>query len=244
MIQKSVTGNIVEIVEKDPGQDEMITLSKLWQEGASGASVGLLSVRNVPNLSDHPDIDSARRDLEQELRTRFGELDRQSLRDLPVFSAYDSFYRRFKKSYHVQLQLESIVFKRKSILSPSALVGAMFMAELQTGLLTAAHDRAALELPLIADIALGGESYQRLNGTHQELKAGDLYIQDRQGIISSVIYGPDQRTQIQPTTNQAVYTTYAPPGISREQVLEELNLLEGYLRLFAPQLEREVLEVI
>jgi len=222
----------------------MINLSSSWQEGLEGVTVGLLCVENIPNLPDHPALKSARENLEEELRKRYGEYDRQSLRDLPVFSAYGSFYRQFRKTYHIQLQLETIVFKGKSIHSPSALVGAMFMAELKTGLLTAAHDLATLTLPLTADIALGNESYLRLDGTNQVLKSGDLYIRDGLGVLSSVIYGPDQRTRIQPDTSRAVYTTYGPPGISREQVLEELEILEGYLRLFTPQLSRKVLEVI
>lgn len=222
----------------------MINLSEAWQDEEHPARVGVLAVKNVPNCMDNPALLDARIRLEEELRGRFGPLDRNGLRALPVFAAYDSFYRRFRKTYHVQLQLESILFKGKPILSPSALVGAMFMAELKTGLLTAAHDLGVLELPLTADIALGGETYQRLDGTHQELKAGDLYIRDQQGILSTVIYGPDQRTRINPGTNQAVYTTYGPPGISRKQVLEELEILEGYLRLFAPQLERVVMEVL
>jgi DNA/RNA-binding domain of Phe-tRNA-synthetase-like protein len=222
----------------------MINLSPNWQEGLERATVGILCVENVPNIPDHPDLKSARDDLEQELRSRYGDFDRKYIRNLPVFSAYDSFYRQFRKTYHVQLQLESIVFKGKPIFSPSALVGAMFMAELQTGLLTAAHDLAVLDLPLTSDIAVGDESYLRLDGTHQELKVGDLYIRDGKGVLSSVIYGPDQRTRIQPDTNQAVYTTYAPPGISREQVREELEILEGYLRLFAPQITRKELKVL
>jgi len=221
----------------------MISISLTLSKKIPDTCIGILAVREVDNYSDHPALKEAREDLEVELRDRYGALDRKGLRDLPVFSAYDSFYRPFKKTYHVQLQLESILFKDKSILSPSVLVGAMFMAELQTGLLTAAHDLAILELPITADIALGNESYLRLNGTHQGLKAGDLYIRDGQSVLSSVIYGPDQRTRIQPDTTQVVYTTYGPPGISREQVLEELEILEGYLRLFAPQLKREVLGV-
>jgi DNA/RNA-binding domain of Phe-tRNA-synthetase-like protein len=222
----------------------MINLSKKWQEEGAGASVGFLSIRNAPNLKDHPELQAARIALEEDLRDLYGEFDRVSLRELPVFSAYDTFYRRFKKTYHVQLQLESVLFKGKSILSPSTLVGAMFMAELRTGLLTAAHDLEILELPLTADIAQGNETYIRLDGTHQTLKAGDLYIRDGEGILSSVIYGPDQRTRVQSTTNQAVYTTYGPPGISPAQVLEELEILEGYLRLFAPQCTREIMQVL
>jgi DNA/RNA-binding domain of Phe-tRNA-synthetase-like protein len=120
----------------------------------------------------------------------------------------------------------------------------MFMAELHTGLLTAAHNLEVLDLPLTADIAIGNESYERLDGTYQDLKAGDLYIRDGQGILSSVIYGPDHRTRIQPSTNQAVYTTYGPPGVSGAQVLEELEILKGYIRLFAPQSTIKELQVL
>ena len=218
----------------------MINLSERWQAEAASARVGLLCVVNVPNLPDHSGLCTAGKELEEELRDRYQGLDRPSLRDLPVFAAYDSFYRNFRKTYHVQLQLESVLLKGKSIHFPSALVGAMFLAELKTGLLTAAHDLAALELPLTADIAQGNESYQQLSGKSQELKTGDLFIRDDKGVISSVIYGPDHRTRIQPGTNQAVFTTYGPIGISREQVLEELEILEDYLRIFAPQLERKV----
>ena len=222
----------------------MIKLSKRWQEDETRASVGLLVVQNAPNLKDHPGLAATRKALEEELRNRFGEYDRASLRDLPVFSSFESFYRRFRKTYHVQLQLESVVFKGRSIISPSALVSAMFMAELKTGLLTAAHDLTALDLPLIADIAAGNESYTRLDGTHQVLKEGDLYIRDGKGILSSVIYGPDQRTRIQPNTNQAVFTTYGPLGISPTQIQEQLEILESYILLFAPQSTREELLVI
>jgi DNA/RNA-binding domain of Phe-tRNA-synthetase-like protein len=171
-------------------------------------------------------------------------MDRKSLRETPVFAAYDAFYRPFKKSYHVQLQLESVVFKGKSIFSPSALVACMFMAELETGLLTAAHDLTTLALPLLADVAVGNETYQRLDGSEQLLKDGDMYIRDQEGILSSVIYGPDQRTQILPDTDQAVFTTYGPPGINKAQVQEQLEILESYIKIFAPAAEQSLMVVL
>ncbi len=222
----------------------MIHLSDSWIKSARGACVGLLAVKNAPNLKDHPDLRSAREELEIELRSRYSGMDRKSLRDLPVFAAYDTFYRRFKKSYHVQLQLESVVFKDKPIFSPSSLVACMFMAELETGLLTAAHDLRILTLPLVADLAVGNETYQRLDGSEQMLKEGDMYIRDQEDILSSVIYGPDQRTQIRPETDQAVFTTYGPPGISKAQVQEQLEILEKYIKLFTTFAERSLLVVI
>jgi len=222
----------------------MIELSTRWKEVFPEACIGLLVIKNAPNQKDHPDLKSAREKLEADLRSKYGAMDRISLRETPVFAAYDAFYRSFKKSYHVRLQLESVVFKSKPIFSPSALVACMFMAELVTGLLTAAHDLTTLGLPLVADAAVGLETYQRLDGSEQILKEGDMYIRDQEGILSSVIYGPDQRTQIRENTAQAVFTTYGPSGISKDQVQEQLEILEGYLRIFAPTAERSSLLVI
>jgi DNA/RNA-binding domain of Phe-tRNA-synthetase-like protein len=208
------------------------------------AFVGIIAFRNVPNTPDHPVLTRMKDSLEVELRDRFGGMDRKTLREEPVLAAYDAFYRPFRKTYHVQLQLESVVFKNKPIFSPSALVTCMFMAELKTGMLTAAHDLMEVQLPLLADVALGRENYQKLDGSMQELKTGDLYIKDQLGILSSVIYGPDQRSQIQPDTNRALFTTYGPPGINAQQIQNQLEILEDYIRAFAPEAERQELQVV
>ena len=44
--------------------------------------------------------------------------------------AYNACYKGFKKTYHVQLQLESVALKGRSIPRVAALMEAMFMAEL------------------------------------------------------------------------------------------------------------------
>ncbi len=222
----------------------MITLSKTWLEMEPDCSVGLLCLENCPNLPDHPELAAARSDLVQELIMELGPLDRKSIRELPVYKAYDAFYRSFKKTYHVQLQLESVIHKGKSIFSPSALVSVMFMAELKTGLLTAAHDLDVVSGMMTANVSEGTESYIRLDGSDQLLKKGDLFIHDEKGILSSVIYGPDKRTQIRTDTHTAAYTTYAPPGISKDQVHDQLEILEKYARIFAPDLDRVLLQVL
>jgi DNA/RNA-binding domain of Phe-tRNA-synthetase-like protein len=222
----------------------MITKTDQWKTEHPDAYIGILVVKNVLNLPKQTDLDLAQKDLENELRVRYELMDRKAIREDSVYRAYDAFYRLFKKTYHVQLQLESIVFKGKNIFSPSTLVASMFMAELKTGLLTAAHDLSAVQLPLSGNISSGNEIYQRLDGSQQQLKAGDLFIQDQQGILSSVIYGPDQRTQIKSETNQALYTTYGPPGIDKHQIQVQLEILESYIKLFSPQVDREILQVI
>ena len=108
------------------------------------------------------------------------------------------------------------------------------MAEMQDLLLTAGHDLDLLQLPLLLDVATGSERYTLLRGEEQMLKPGDMMIRDQTGVISSIIYGPDQRTQITPGTRNVVFTVYAPPGIDEQTVLNHLRHIQENVMVFAP----------
>jgi DNA/RNA-binding domain of Phe-tRNA-synthetase-like protein len=141
------------------------------------------------------------------------------------------------------MQLESVALKGKPIPRVAALVEAMFVAELKNLLLTAGHDLDVVQPPIQLDVARGSECYVRLNGQEQMLKAGDMFIADTEGILSSVIYGPDRRTQIRPDTRRALFTVYAPPGIKEQAVYRHLQDIEANARLIAPEAETELLRV-
>jgi DNA/RNA-binding domain of Phe-tRNA-synthetase-like protein len=213
----------------------MLTLSERWRETYPDAAVGILAMGQVANPDQHSELAAAKTALETSLRAQFAGFDRARLRALPVLQAYHAFYRQFRKTYHVQLQLESVALKGKSIPSVAALVESMFMAELRSQLLTAGHDLDAVQLPLRAIVATGTESFTRMNGQEQQLKPGDLAICDAVGPLSTVIYGPDRRTQITPTTRRVLFTVYAVPGISAARVLEHLADLEANVRCIAPE---------
>ena len=193
-------------------------VSEAWKSAFPQAHVGVLVMRDVVNPAQHPDLDREKASLENQLRSRFAGQTRGDLDQLPVLQAYAAYYKRFKKTYHVQLQLESIAFKGKSIPSVAALVEAMFMAEVKNLLLTAGHDLDALQLPVRLDVSQGAEVYTVMRGQPQQLKPGDMFIADRMGIISSILYGPDQRTQIQAGTRNVMFTVYAPDGISEHEL--------------------------
>jgi DNA/RNA-binding domain of Phe-tRNA-synthetase-like protein len=125
----------------------------------------------------------------------------------------------------------------------AALVEAMFMEELRNMLLTAGHDLDVVNAPITLDVATGDEKYIRLNGQEQVLKAGDMFISDSEAILSSVIYGPDKRTRILPSTTRVLFTTYAPPGITERAVAQHLEGIEANVRLVSPHAETELLQV-
>ncbi len=221
----------------------MFQISDLWRKTYPQAHAGVLVMRQAANPSQHAGLQERKTALEEQLRSRFAGQDRAALQKHPILHAYEEYYRGFKKTYHIQLQLESILFKEKSIPKGAALVEAMFMAEMNDLLLTAGHDLDVLALPLVLEVARGTESYTLLRGEAQTLKAGDMLIRDGQGILSSIIYGPDSRSQITPQTRNVVFTTYAPPGIPAEAVDRHLQEIRQNVELFAPTARVELLKV-
>ena len=221
----------------------MFEVTSLWKSAFPDAYVGILSLRNVSNPDRHPELEKRKAEVEDQLRSQFSGQDRAALSAHPILQAYSNHYKRFKKTYHVQLQLESIAWKGKSIPSMPALVESMFMAEMKNLLLTAGHDLDTLSLPLVLDVSRGTESYTLMRGEEQILKPGDMMISDQNGVISSIIYGPDRRSQIATGTRNAVFTVYAPAGIGEQAVRQHLMDIQETILTFSPGAQVELLRV-
>lgn len=221
----------------------MLTLTEAWKTAYPTASVGILAMRGVANPTLCPALQTRKAALEAELRARFAGKSRDDVKVLPEMQAYAAYYKRFKKTYHVQLQLESVAFKDKPIPSVSALVETMFMGELKNFLLTAVHDLDVLQPPVRIDVADGSEVYVTMSGQSQALKPGDMFIADAVGVLSSIIYGPDARTQVTPDTRNVLFTVYAPEGITPETVQRHLEDTRDFVWLIAPDAEVTALNV-
>jgi DNA/RNA-binding domain of Phe-tRNA-synthetase-like protein/GNAT superfamily N-acetyltransferase len=240
--REQITGRVVVVyLEK---YRQMFAVSDTWRSTFEAAYAGVLVMRGVTNPERHAGLEQRKAALEEQLRSRYLGQDRMAIASHPILQAYAAYYRRFKKTYHVQLQIESIAFKSKSIPSVATLVEAMFMAEVKNMLLTAGHDLDAVQLPITVDVSTGDERYTLLRGDEQVLKAGDMMMVDRSGVISSVVYGPDQRTQIRPSTRNVAFVVYAPPGIEQAAVEQHLQDIQKNVILVAPQARVETLKVL
>ena len=212
----------------------MFEVTDDWKAAYPEAHAGILVMHAVENPATHPELESRKQALEHQLRTQFAGGDRTALEAFSTIPAYTAYYKQFKKTYHVQSQFESVVFKGRSIPSVAALVEAMFMAEVKNLLLTAGHDLDRLRLPVTLSIASGSERYTLLRGQDQILKAGDMLMADQAGVISSIIYGPDQRTQITATTRNVLFAVYAPAGIRAQTVQAHLQDIRDYVLIVSP----------
>jgi len=221
----------------------MFSVSEACKTTYPGAAAGILVMKNVANPARHSEFDGHKEAFQKQLRSRFAGYDRAGLKALPTIQAYNTYYKRYKKSYHVQLQLESVALKGRSIPRIAALVEAMFMAELNSLLLTAGHDLETVQQPIRLKVAEGTESYTLLNGKEQLLKTGDMFMADAEGVISSLIYGPDRRTRITPETRQVFFGVYAVPGVANQTIQDHLEDIRDNIMIFAQEAEVDLLQV-
>ncbi|MGP8283007.1 MAG: phenylalanine--tRNA ligase beta subunit-related protein [Desulfomonilaceae bacterium] len=219
----------------------MLTVTSNWKQTYPGAHFGVLVMKNVCNPPQHPGLDLVKRELEADLRTLFR--DRGELKLLDSIKAYQSYYKHFNKTYHVLQQLESVIFKNRPIPTVSAIVECMFIEELRNSLLTAGHDLDLVNAPVTLDVATGDEEYTRLNGLDQIVKPKDMIVKDMKGVISSLIYGPDQRTRITHSTCNVLFTVYGVPGIGEKMATQHLQGIETNVKIIAPQASTEILRV-
>lgn len=109
----------------------MISATEEWRTAHPGARIGLLELSGVGNARPASKLDRRKREAEADLRARYEGFSRRDFLALPVMAAYALYYKRFDKTYHVQLQVESIVLKGKTLPDVSPLVDANFVAEVQ-----------------------------------------------------------------------------------------------------------------
>lgn len=217
----------------------LISATTEWRTAHPGAVIGLLELSRVENTHPSLQLDDRKRETEARLRERYQGFTRQDFLALPIMAAYAQYYKRFNKTYHVQLQVESIVLKGKSLPNVSPLVDANFVAEVDTLVLTAGHDVAKLHGVVSIDVSRDGDQLTQMVGTPKAIRAGDMIMRDAHGICCSIIYGQDNRSPISLETAHVLYVAYAPVGVPAEVVAAHLQAIEENVRLVSPLAVRE-----
>jgi DNA/RNA-binding domain of Phe-tRNA-synthetase-like protein len=216
-----------------------ISATDEWRTAHPGATIGLLELWGLERTGSSARLNERKREIEAGVRARYKDFTRQDFLALPVMADYDRYYRRFNKTYHVQLQLESIVLKAKQLPDVSPAVDANFMAEVETLILTAGHDSQKLRGPIVIDVSREGDQMTQMNGASRAIRSGDMIMRDVDGICCSIIYGQDVRSPISPETSRVLYVAYAPSGVAADIVERQLRGIEENLRLFSADLAVE-----
>lgn len=207
-----------------------ITLTAEFTAAFPEGVFGALVVRGCPNRPRATALRPRQREVEARLREQFAA---RPIEDDAVAGPYAAYFKRWGQRYPVAHQAKTILAGRP-IEGPSALVEAMFTAEVATLVLTSGHDLAALAGALLVDVARDGDRYTRLGGKEQALRPGDMVVRDGEGIIACVVHGPDFRTRLRDDTDAALFGAWCPVGLSEQVVAHHLEVLSALIRLEWP----------
>lgn len=216
-----------------------IVFTQTWHTAHAGGGIGLLELSGIQQPACSPELEQRKREIEQRLRQRYAGFTRRDFLNLPTMAAYDRYYRHFDKTYHVLLQVESIVLKGKPLPQVLPLVDAAFMAEVETHVLTASHDADRLSMPVVMDVSRPGDQIVQLSGTTKAIRPGDMVMRDANGLSCSILYGQDNRSPVQTATTHVLYVMYLPPGVPVEAVQLQFQTILENIRLFTPQVTIE-----
>jgi len=222
----------------------MVNITSQAKIAYPNAKFGAMVVNGICATADRTSMDDIVALEIEQIKSKHPDYQRQAALSAEPLCHYAAYFKRYKKSYHVLGQLESVLLKGKSIPPVGAPIEAMFLAEIKDMLLTAGHDMQLVDGALTVDVATEPMSYTGLSGQEQHLVCNDLYLSDGKGILSSILSGPDDRTRITEATQSALYFVYGVDGVTETSIQAHLDTIFAYLSQAIPSVKMHAMEIV
>jgi DNA/RNA-binding domain of Phe-tRNA-synthetase-like protein len=207
--------------------EQVLVATERWRREHPGARASAVLYLDCAGTAETAEFADMKRSLEAELRERWSAADKQTMLSDPTLAAYERHDRKFGQNYHVTMQIRSIAQKGKAIPDRNPIIEAMFMTELRTGVLAAAQDCAALQIPIVVDSTDGTEIYQRYDGVEERCKTGDQVMLDSAGkVLTSIAQGPTSHGLVTSDSKSIAYCFYFPVGVTDGVIEEALQYLD------------------
>lgn len=168
------------------------------------------------------------------LRERYADYDRKA-----VFgeNPYFRFFKKFKKTYPVMMQFESVMFKGRPFPEFNPVVEVPFLMELVTHVLSGAHDADQISGTVDLYSATEKEAFPGMRGAPVHTYSGDFCGRDAEGIIFSLIAGADARTCARTDSTHVVYPLFGTPDLPVDLLEDAMEVLVRYVKVLAPDAE-------
>lgn len=171
------------------------------------------------------------------LREKYADYDRKN-----VFgqNPYFRFFKKFKKTYPVMMQFESVLFKGRPFPNFNPVAEVPFLMEIVTQVLSGAHDVDQIQGTVELYSATSREEFSGMRGTPFHTYPGDFCGRDEAGIIFSLIAGADARTCARQDSRHVFYPLFGTPDLPAEVIQDAMDVLIRYIRALAPDAQIEV----
>lgn len=211
----------------------MLKIDKEVKEQYPGTKFGIMIIKECVEQSNAA-METARKNLETSIQEQFSGKDKSQMRAIAPFSDYHTYYKRFRKTYHVLQQCESIASGKKQVPTGITLVQPMFMAEIKNQLLTAGYDCSALQPQFHVQLADGKTEFKGMGMTARTPPKADIVFACGKTILGSIICGPDHEHRIQKNTKDVLFAIYGVPGITALQMEAHFEDIRKYVHLITP----------
>ena len=155
---------------------------------------------------------------------------------------YYRYFKKYKKSYPVAMQLESLLLKGRPFPDGQPVNEIAFLAELRTLTLLGTHDVAKMKGDVTLFRGTEKTDFIGMGERTVHIYPGDISGKDDAGIIFSMIAGADNRTCLTDESSHIVYLIFGTDGAPRERIEQVQNLLESYVHTLSPDaaMERKI----
>ena len=168
------------------------------------------------------------------LKEKYHDYDRKA-----IFgeNPYFRFFKKFKKTYPVMMQFESVMFKGRPFPEFNPVAEIPFLMEIVTHVLSGAHDADRIQGEVLLYSATAKEEFPGLRGQPFHTYPGDFCGRDETGIIFSLIAGADERTCARPDSTHVIYPLFGTPDLPVTVLEEAMKVLVRYIKVLAPEAE-------
>lgn len=198
---------------------------------------GMVEVRYPPKEAwrEAEFREAAEREL-SELKKRHASYDRKA-----VFgeNPYVRFFKKFKKTYPVLLQFESVVCKGRPFPFENYVTAVPFLLEMTDQVLSGTHDADCVEGGLTLFFGKEKLPFTGLRGAEAHTYPGDFCARDNGGLVFSEIAGVEIRSCARPDSRHVFYPIFGTPDMPGTVVADAVERLIQYVYLLVPTAQVE-----
>ena len=169
------------------------------------------------------------------LKEKYADYDRKAVWGE---NPYYRFFKKFKKTYPVMLQFESVVLKDRPFPAFNPVAEVAFLLEITTFVLSGAHDMDNIDGYVTLYLADKKEDFVGLRETLHTYP-NDFCAKDNSGIIFSEIAGTDLRTSAKAESRNVLYPLFAVPDMDVAVIRNAAETLERYIKTLCPDSKTE-----
>lgn len=154
--------------------------------------------------------------------------------------SYFRYFRKFKKTYPVMMQVESFLLKGKLFPEGRYTNAVAFLTELKTRCLLGSHDADMIEGDLVIYNETEKTPFPSIHGGEAHSYPGDITCRDDLSIVVSMIAGADARTCLNDNSSHVLYFAFGTPGMREDALTGYLEQVREYIEVLAPGSETKM----